>query len=349
MRKHKVTLMLGAGVIAATGSLSVAQMQSDTNVDSDRQQSQQRQTTDRPTTLTTDRSSDHDESKKKSVTGTVVLLEEYLKHGDSASEQATPGRSSMGQTRALLSDDGEVYIILGMHDAQRPRMGGDADRPRRGRGVGAMQSDQATDRSRADRSRAERSRADRSRIGGQSQADRSTSDAGATAAQRTDRTTDQRQDPTLSESPGYEMDDQDQARQSTARQRSSGATDQDQSPTLSESPGYEMDDQNARTTTRQRTTDATDRDQSETLSESPGYEMDNQDQARQSSDRTARTGVQDDMQDDQSQVYGMADSSDRRSSRAMMRLGQKVELTGYVYEREDIHGMRVVDVQPAQE
>lgn len=115
MRKPALTTLLAAGVIGATGSFAIAQMDSDTDtnagMDMNRDAATQRQQMDNQS----------QRENQETVTGTIVSLQQYLKQGPDVAKNASSSWGDKGQTKALLSEDGELYIILGSqgHASQR--------------------------------------------------------------------------------------------------------------------------------------------------------------------------------------------------------------------------------------
>lgn len=268
MRCKPFTTLLAAGVIGATGSLSFAQMDTDADVNADldvtTSERQDLQSTDRQDLQRTDRqnlqrsdrhtlqSRDAQAGDQKTLSGTVVSLERYLKEGKSAAQSSSAAMASNTGPKALIADDGEVYIILSNQGQANQRMS-------------------STDSWQSDRDATARRSAVGSTTG--SAAARADMDMNRQAAQRPE------QDPPLASTPGYEIDDK---------------------------PASPSNDANAAVTARSDTS----RD---------------------------------------SEVYGMASPQHDRGVDSQLRIGEKMELTGVVHERDGLQGITVTNVRSSME
>lgn len=103
--KPTIRTLLAAMVIGGAGSFAVAQQ--------DPQLQVQRQGEDRAVVTLQDGSDKQAETMQdQTVRGTLVSLETYLRDGGSAAKEESASSAGTERPMALLSDDGELYLIL---------------------------------------------------------------------------------------------------------------------------------------------------------------------------------------------------------------------------------------------
>lgn len=349
MKKPTLTAMLTAGLMATGGFVYAqeAQLKVDKQSDNravisiDENASQRQQMGERVM-------QDH------SVSGTVIPLETYLRDGEQAARGASASGMDPMAPKAILADDGQLYVLLGMSDASRSAMM-DSDRTRTDRRVS---TDDSLEVAEGDAS----ARVDTS-------ADRVATRTSTTATTSGSADDD---DMAAHESPGYRTEGKhepatDPGLQATASDSDGtlGMADSDTSARtttttrtteVQQSPGYELKtdaDADADGTVSVQadadvdTTARIDREVGNDLSPAPGRErhthkadLSAKDERQVSRDadrdvtvRTQRSGDSD--------VYGYAGSS---SSQQQLRVGEKVRVTGDVYERNGLRGIEVSNV-----
>lgn len=111
MLKSTLTSLLAATVIGTTGTFAFAQQDPQLRV--------QQEGEDRAV-ITLQEGEDRLETMEdQQLSGTVVSLETYLREGASAARNEMASTAGSEKPMALLTDDGELYVILDKGDAQR--------------------------------------------------------------------------------------------------------------------------------------------------------------------------------------------------------------------------------------
>jgi hypothetical protein len=333
MRKPTLQTMLACAVIGGAGSFAIAQQ--DTGMDLGQQQHGQQQHQQMGEQAGQQQwGQQQDDAEKREVSGTVVSLEKYLRDGREQATQATFGQD--GGPKALLSDDGELYIILAAandqmgqqrHGQQHDRWG--ARQGEQGQHTGQRQpGEHAGQHDHQGQTGAfglqQDTGADREAEAG---ADGRIGDTGAQAGAGAELDTDRDR---VSAGAGADLDTEDRQVDADAgtgiQQDRIGTTAERQarSPLQTGSP-----DRADRQADRDR-----DRDEL-------GVGVGAQAGADRDQDQMG-VGAQAELDRDDDQVFGMADT-DR--SAEDLSIGQQVTLVGNVYERDGVRAISVSEVR----
>lgn len=396
MRKPTFTALLTACLLTTAG-IAVAEQ-------SDQPKLNVQKTDDNRAVITVDQSQPQKQqmsstvrNEQKSLRGTVVSLETYLKQGEQAARDEARSASRPGAPKALLAEDGQLYVILGMNHADRSAMNDHmSSPPRTGAAASADMQTDADDRLGQD---ADELRSSPGYELAEDTETRSTT-AGATAStdMKTSGDTEDRLGQGADElrhSPGYEITNETDDRSASAAvttDMSGDATTTARVDTDSEikrndtaAPGRERHTHKADMSARDErqsmdkdelaaaTTTTTDGSDNRNDLTAPGRERHtdkadlgarNQDkQANASDDATMRTssdmhrdthmgatgsdarmsGATDTTPSTDGNVYGFADPSQQQ-----LRIGDKVNVTGQVYERSGLRAIEISKVQPSQ-
>lgn len=309
MRQPQLRTLLAAAVVGAGGVAASAQQDPSLQVE--------RPSEDRAVISIEQQAEEQTrQASQQTLTGTVVSLETYLREGESAARNETARSAGTERPLALLADDGELYIIL-----SHPM-------PRRDRQAGAAPETETFGMAEPQR--------------------RAAADTAADAAGDTDTygMTDPEDPQKIQQSPGYELST-DAAADADVEADTSADADRPATgrASIDLADRDRIGNQQSPAPGRERHTNRADKSALD-----PHRHAENRAEI-QADERQADADLQSDQQ-----VYGMAAGDPRKGDKphkdkahhAKLKVGQQVSLSGEVFERNDVKGVSVYDVQPTQ-